>query len=317
MTWLLWPFSLLFRCIVFYRRKRFLSGGVRCFRPGQPVIIVGNIGVGGNGKTPVVLAICQYLRQCGYHPGVISRGYGGKADSPMLVTETMSTSLCGDEPLLIHQRSGCPVAVFADRQQAIELLLQHYPECNVIVADDGMQHYRLARDVEICVVDAARQFGNGFCLPAGPLREPIGRLKSVDRIIANGGSLTGFPADVMQLNPEPWRLVHNGDIVSLKILPDKGRALAGIGHPQRFYQSLIQQHIEIEGYIDVADHGQLSLEQIESFQDQVVFMTEKDALKYRLVAGPKWYYLPVSAILPDDFYSFISQRVEQFYASRS
>ncbi|CAG9001196.1 MAG: Tetraacyldisaccharide 4'-kinase [Candidatus Celerinatantimonas neptuna] len=317
LTWLLWPLSCVFRCIAFYRRKRFLTGKQKSYRPEQPVIIVGNIGVGGNGKTPVVLAICRYLSQIGYHPGVISRGYGGKAGSPLLVTETMSASLCGDEPLLIFRRSLCPVAVFADRQQAIEQLLQHHPECDVIIADDGMQHYRLARDVEICVVDAVRQFGNGFCLPAGPLREPVRRLDDVDRIVSNGGLLDGFSADVMLLEPGSWFLVQNREQVSHESVPQKGWALAGIGHPQRFYQTLSEQDIEIEGYVDVPDHAILNSGQINRLQDQVVFMTEKDALKYSQLAGPKWYYLSVSAALPDAFYSFISQRVELFYASRS
>ncbi|MFM2479845.1 tetraacyldisaccharide 4'-kinase [Celerinatantimonas sp. YJH-8] len=310
--WFLWPLSCLFKAIASRRHRRFLSGEASSYRPPVPVIIVGNISVGGNGKTPVVLALCEYLSARDYHPAVISRGYGGSSKQPLWVEAEMDASLSGDEPLLIRRRSQCPVVVGANRQASVELILQRYPECNVIISDDGMQHYRLARDIELCVVDAVRRFGNEMCLPAGPLREPVSRLHYVDRIIANGSELPELACDVMTLRAQNWRRVSDDDIIPN--IPTTGYALAGIGNPQRFYQTLSQQGLKLDGYIEIGDHRRLSAAQIKQYQQQVVFMTEKDALKYRKLAGPNWYYLPVTASLPEEFYMFIQEKLEQLYA---
>ncbi|MFM2476793.1 tetraacyldisaccharide 4'-kinase [Celerinatantimonas sp. MCCC 1A17872] len=316
LTWILWPLSCLFALIVKARRRRFISQPQRRYRSPIAVIIVGNISVGGNGKTPVVLALCEFLKAKGYHPGVVSRGYGGNAEGALEVTPQTSAALSGDEPLLIRLRSQCPVVVCSNRPQAARLLIEQYPQCDVIIADDGMQHYPLERDVEICVVDAARQFGNGFCLPAGPLREPLSRLQSVDRIISNGGCLKNYSSDLMSLTPTQWRRVSDGKIVDQSLTPKDGIAFAGIGHPERFYQTLQNLGITLNGYIDVGDHGRLSDAQITQYQNQQLLMTEKDALKYQNKAGEHWYYLCVNAKLPDDFYQFILQRLESFYATR-
>ncbi|MFM2484141.1 tetraacyldisaccharide 4'-kinase [Celerinatantimonas yamalensis] len=315
LTWLLWPLSWLFSVIVRYRYRQYQQHPQRSYRSTLPVIIVGNIGIGGNGKTPVVLALCHYLRTQGYTPAVISRGYGGQAVGPLAVNDDMDTSLCGDEPLLIRRRTGCPVVICRRRPQAVEFVQKGYPECDVIIADDGMQHYQLARDIEICVVDAERQFGNCFCLPAGPLREPLSRLMSVDRIVANGGPIDHYDADVMALTPDDWRYVGSGQLVESVSMPSHGVALAGIGHPPRFYQTLRQMGIGIDECIEIGDHGRLTHEQIQKYHDQIVLMTEKDALKYSHQAGPKWYYLPVSAQLPDAFYSSILQQLERVYVA--
>lgn len=315
--WLLRPLGWLFRVIAMRRKRAYQTGKKPVFRPAQPVIIVGNISVGGNGKTPVVLALCQFLSQQGYHPAIISRGYGGQAKSNLWVDEHSDARICGDEPLLLRQRSGCPVVIGADRRASVELLNQRYPECDVIIADDGMQHYRLARDIELCVVDCARQFGNGYCLPAGPLREPVERLAEVDRIIANGGPIDDYPADVMTLKAEQWCLVSSFKPVEQASLPSEGYVMAGIGNPQRFYQTVQGQGISLQGQIEIGDHRRLSSEQIQQYYSKPLFMTEKDALKYQQEAGPQWYYLPVTATLPDAFYSFILEKLEQLNATRS
>lgn len=314
LTWVLWPLSCVFAFVVKQRRKRYMMRSQQRYRCPVAVIIVGNISVGGNGKTPVVLALCEFLKANGYHPGIISRGYGGHAKGPLEVTPQTPASLSGDEPLLLRLRSEVPVVVCADRPKAARFLIEHHPQSDVIIADDGMQHYPLERDVEICVVDATRQFGNGFCLPAGPLREPLTRLDYVDRLVTNGGSIEEYSSDVMQLVPTQWRRVFDGEVVTS--IPQKGIAFAGIGYPERFYQTLRKLGITLSECIDVGDHGQLSEVQIKQYQSQQVLMTEKDALKYRKKAGKHWYYLCVNAQLPDDFYQFILQRLESFYAAR-
>lgn len=315
MTWLLFPLSVLFSWIVRYRYRQWRKTPQRYYRAPVPVIIVGNIGVGGNGKTPVVLALCQYLTQQGYHPGVVSRGYGGNTPGPCVVTADLSPTDCGDEPLLIHRRSHCPVVIAHKRPAAVELLLEQFPECDVIISDDGLQHYPLLRDIELCVVDAKRQFGNGFCLPAGPLREPLSRLQTVDRIIANGGTLNDFSSDEMILVPSQWRRVSDGKLLSDESLFTHGTAVAGIGHPQRFYQTLKELGLTVDATLEVGDHGQLTQGQIADNRSNIVLMTEKDALKYQCVAGEQWYYLSVDAQLPDNFYHFILQQLERFYAA--
>ncbi|TCK46577.1 tetraacyldisaccharide 4'-kinase [Celerinatantimonas diazotrophica] len=316
LTWILWPLSCLFAFVVKQRRKRYMLQPQQSYRSPVAVIIVGNISVGGNGKTPVVLALCEFLKANGYNPGIVSRGYGGNAKGPLEVTPQTPASLSGDEPLLLRLRSEVPVIVCADRSKAARFLIEQHPQSDVIIADDGMQHYPLARDIEICVVDAKRQFGNGFCLPAGPLREPLSRLDSVTRIVTNGGTIENYPSDVMTLIPTQWHRVLDGKAIEESSAPRNGIAVAGIGHPERFYHTLQNQGISLNECIDVGDHGQLSHAQIKQYQNQQVLMTEKDALKYRNKAGEHWYYLCVSAQLPDDFYQFILQRLESFYATR-
>ena len=236
LRWCLAPLSGIFRLIVTFRRLAYQRGFVKSQSLPVPVIIVGNISIGGSGKTPLVLWLAQQLQQLGWRPGIISRGYGGKAANyPLTVTAETAASESGDEPKLLALRSGCPVVVAPDRVAAGRQLLAEF-DSNIIISDDGLQHYRLARNLELVVVDARRGFGNGFCLPAGPLREPVSRLEQVDFVIWHGGSL------------QPWNMqLQLKDTVNLtdqrhQPLTDwqnqTVHAVAGIGDPPRFFDQL-------------------------------------------------------------------------------
>lgn len=199
--WLLLPLSFLYGAVSGLRRLLFRCGLKKSRRMPVPVVVVGNLTAGGNGKTPVVIWLTEQLLARGYRPGVVSRGYGGKSDHyPLLITKDTTTAQAGDEPVLIARRTGVPVAVAPDRAAAVGAILQHAP-VDVIITDDGLQHYALQRDMEIVVIDGERRFGNGWWLPAGPMRERAGRLKQVDAMIVNGG--TAQPGETaMQLVPE-------------------------------------------------------------------------------------------------------------------
>src|SRR5262245_37729121 len=203
---LLFPLSVVFRATAAARRAAYAAGIAPVERLPVPVVVVGNITAGGTGKTPVVLWLAQFLRGQGYVPGIVSRGYGGTRTAPGRVAPETDPLVAGDEPVLLARRSGCEVWTGADRAAAARALLAAQPSCNVILSDDGLQHYGLARDVEICVMDGARGMGNGWMLPAGPLREPPSRLARVDAIVVNGGL-----AEAAGLDPD------------LKALADRGR----------------------------------------------------------------------------------------------
>ena len=251
-AWLLLPFSLLFWLISQVRRSLFQLGILATYRAPKPVIIVGNLSVGGNGKTPVVVWLVEQLRQRGLKVGVISRGYGSRAESyPLLVSAQTDPKCGGDEPVLIAKRTGAAVAISANRREAVELLLKS-ADCDLIIADDGLQHYKLQRDLEIVVMDAQRALGNGFVLPAGPLRELPGRLKSVDFVITNGGQNVYSDA-VMQLKPHYAVNLQSGEQRPLNSFSE-GVAMAGIGNPQRFFTMLEDLGIHLSQTHAFADH---------------------------------------------------------------
>ena len=295
---LLWPLSLLFALISFLRRKAYRTGLLTQHKISVPVVVVGNITVGGNGKTPLVIYICQLLKQQGYRPGVLSRGYGGKAsDYPMTVETDSNPVFCGDEPLFIKQRVNCPVMVDPDRVRGARALVEQQ-KCDVILCDDGLQHYRLQRDIEIAVVDGNRRQGNGLLLPAGPLREGEWRLQDVDFVVLNGGSVRRGE-HLMSL--EPGRLVNvrfKGQSQSLSDLNCAVSALAGIGHPKRFFDLLRARGVKLKQEIGFADHHQFTPEDM---PEGIVLMTEKDAVKCASFAQDTWWYLPVSASLSEEF----------------
>lgn len=296
-TWLLAPLSLLFWLIsqirVMLYRKKILTS----YRSPVPVLVVGNISVGGNGKTPVVVWLVEQLQQRGVKVGVISRGYGGKNKQyPQLVTADSNPELMGDEPVLIAQRTLAPVAISPNRRQSIELLLSQF-ELDLIITDDGLQHYALERDMEWVVVDGERRFGNGFVLPAGGLRELPSRLKSVQAVICNGKSAQAGE-HLMQLEPE-W--VINLKTGEKKPITDfyhqSAIAIAGIGYPSRFFMMLQELGIQLKESYGFADHQPYALNIIEPLQKDglPLLMTEKDAVKCRSFAQPNWWYVPVSA----------------------
>jgi len=262
-----------------------------------PVIVVGNIAVGGTGKTPFVLWLVQRLRERGWRPGVVSRGYGGRAPSyPLRVGAATDPAWAGDEPALIARRLGVPVAVAPDRVAAARLLLDA-GEADILVADDGLQHYHLARDLEICVVDASRGLGNGALLPAGPLREPPQRLARVDLVVVNGGGWRspGAPAVDMLLRMTDAVALDDGRHTALSTFAGRRvHAVAGIGNPERFFASLRGAGIEVVPH-PFPDHHRYRAGDLAFDAELPLLMTEKDAVKCRGLARPGWWCVPADA----------------------
>ena len=289
LTVLLLPLSGLFWFISNLRKLAYALGLLKAYQSPVPVIVVGNISVGGNGKTPFVIWLANYLQQRGLRVGIISRGYGGNSDSyPLTVTEHTDTTQAGDEPVLIQRRLDCPVVVGPDRQANIKQLIAQY-QLDVIISDDGMQHYKMARTIECCIVDSERRFGNGLLMPAGPLRETQKRLKSVDLVIENGGNAT-FNYQLKSAD-----LVNVATNIATKVPLLTGHAVSAIGNPQRFENSLRQQGITLLSCHHFRDHYGYTAQDFIKFNDEIVFMTEKDAVKCHSFAKPTWYFLPVDA----------------------
>ncbi|WIF64019.1 tetraacyldisaccharide 4'-kinase [Enterobacter cloacae] len=294
---LLLPLSWLYGLVSGIIRLLYRLGLKRAWRAPVPVVVVGNLTAGGNGKTPVVIWLVEQLQKRGIRPGVVSRGYGGKAAHyPLLLTPDTTTAEAGDEPVLIYQRTGAPVAVSPVRSDAVQALLAEH-DVQIIITDDGLQHYALARDKEIVVIDGVRRFGNGWWLPAGPMRERASRLKSVDAVIVNGGS--ALPGEIpMQLQPGMAINLLTGERQAVSRLPALV-AMAGIGHPPRFFATLEQCGARLDKRVPLADHQALVAEQVDALttSGQTLIMTEKDAVKCRAFAKENWWYLPVDAEL--------------------
>ncbi len=289
LNYLLLPLAGLFGLVAKIRKTLFLWGVKSVYRAPVPVIVVGNIGVGGNGKTPFAIWLCDYLTGKGLKVAVISRGYGGQSDHyPLLVGATSDPALCGDEPVLLARRTGCPVMVGPDRKASIESLVAHFSP-DVIVSDDGLQHYKMARDIELCIIDSKRRLGNGLLIPAGPLREPEERLKSVDLVIENGGD------SELSYQLQSAGFFRVGNSFPVELAQNSGRAYSAIGNPARFESSLTEAGIEITATRHFRDHHAFSEADFADLGDDAVFMTEKDAVKCRRYAGDKWYYLKVDA----------------------
>ncbi|PJG83129.1 tetraacyldisaccharide 4'-kinase [Caviibacterium pharyngocola] len=296
LKWLLSPFSLLFYLIAALRRQLLQKGVISSYRAPVPVVIVGNLSVGGNGKTPVVVWLVRQLQQQGLNVGVISRGYGSRSEVyPRLVSAQDDPIQSGDEPLLIAKRTGAPVCISPNRREAVECLLSHHP-CDVIISDDGLQHYKLQRDVEIVVMDAERGLGNGFVLPAGPLREGKSRLACVDLIIANGREHP-YASAVMRLIPQYAINLLSGEKRLLSEFRGQAvTAVAGIGNPQRFFTMLRDLNIDPQETHAFSDHQHFDAASFAKFtQNRPLFMTEKDAVKCGEFAQRNWWYVPVDA----------------------
>ncbi|RPD96321.1 tetraacyldisaccharide 4'-kinase [Candidatus Pantoea deserta] len=294
---LLWPLSLLYGAVSTLIRISYQRGWRKSWRAPVPVVVVGNLTAGGNGKTPVVIWLVQALQQRGLKVGVVSRGYGGKAERyPLRVTADTPTAQAGDEPVLIAQRTGAPVAVAPQRRAAVEALLDS-GDIDLIVTDDGLQHYALQRDREIVVVDGLRRFGNGWWLPAGPMRERASRLSTVDAVIVNGGRAE---SDEIAMSLQAGEAVNLQTHQTMPLASLKNVvAMAGIGHPPRFFNTLKQHGVTPVGEIAFADHHAYSKDDIAGLlsRGQSLLMTEKDAVKCRAFAQPDWWYVPVDAAL--------------------
>jgi len=299
---LLVPLSWLFGIIVFLRRFLYKSGLLKSYRLKTPVIVVGNINIGGTGKTPLVIWLVEQLKLAGYKPGVISRGYGGNAAGVTQVYADSNPEQAGDEAVLIAMRTGSPVFVSPNRVDAAQSLLNAYPECDVVISDDGLQHYRLQRDIEIAVYDAVKGFGNGALLPAGPLREPVSRLQIVDAVVSNGsvadGSLNEFESVEMQLQAADFYNLADSRIKAdaSAFSHHKIVAVAGIGNPARFFEQLAKMGLHFESRA-FADHHVFTAEDFELIDADVILMTEKDAVKCRAFAQPNFWVLPVNAVV--------------------
>ena len=303
--WWTWPLAVLYGALIALRRGLYRLGLLHSVHLPVPVVVIGNLTAGGTGKTPLAIALAEALRVRGFRPGVVSRGHGGRQREPVLLGNAPMPSEVGDEPCLIRA-SGIPVAVGRDRPAAAQLLVAD--GCDVVIADDGLQHYRLARDTEICVIDGARRFGNGHLLPAGPLREPLRRLARVDLRVCNGG--TPQPGEY------PMRLV-GGEAVTLDgahrqplsaFASRRAHAVAAIGNPARFFASLREAGVEVVEHA-FPDHHAFAVAELAFGDGLPVLMTDKDAVKCRGFAQPHWWRVPVRAELPAAFFDAVLARL--------
>lgn len=319
--WLHWlkPLSRLYRVVAEKRRRAWQGAGRVPYRASVPVIVVGNLSAGGTGKTPLTLALCQHLQQQGWKPAIVSRGYGGKSPHyPLRVTRETAPEHSGDEALLLALNTDVPVVVDPDRSRAVRML-QAQLQPDVILCDDGLQHYALARDIEIVVVDGQRGFGNGLLLPAGPLRESPQRLLEVDYVIVNGEGNVTLPPGVTSI---PMRIaaVSLVNIASGEILDcarwqarygeghDRVHAVAGIGNPARFFSTLSGEGFAIIAH-PFPDHHRFRAHDINFADGRPVVMTEKDAVKCLTFVDARHWCLKVQAVLPAQFLQHIAARL--------
>lgn len=340
---LLRPLSALFVWLARMRRRQQRSQA----RPAQiPVIVVGNISVGGTGKTPVVLALSNALQRSGLRTGVLSRGYGGRARHyPYFVKADSDVRATGDEALLLRRHLRGPLVLDPDRARGLAAL-ENDGSCDVVICDDGLQHYRLWRDIEVVVMDAQRGIGNGLCLPAGPLREPPARLADVDFIVVNGAvyddtsiddpAIAGAgwhtaaaetPVSPVQLVPHEWVNVKTGQRVALQefllaqdLTEEQGSknvyAIAGIGNPQRFFTTLRELGIHAACH-EFADHHLYQPRDLAFAGQALLLMTEKDAVKCEQFAGNNWWYLSVQAQLSKTMLQQLGTQLDAVLALRT
>lgn len=313
-AWLLWPLSLLYRFVATLRRQLFRLGVMRSDRLPVPVVVVGNIIAGGAGKTPLTLYLARELRSLGRRPLIVSRGYGGSAVGAHAVAIADDAAVCGDEALLLAQRSGVPVWVGRRRADAARAALKVHPECDVVLCDDGLQHYALARDIEIAVLDR-RGLMNGFHLPAGPLREPPSRLCEVDAVVLNGTTVGAPPS------ARTFRMTLRGDVLHRLDRPDEQtaagglsglrlHAVAGIGEPARFFDHLRSLGLSFVEH-PFADHHAYSAPDLAFPECDAILLTEKDAVKCHGLSDTPVWVLPVEAHLDPDLAGHVAARLAE------
>lgn len=311
---LLFPVSLVFRALIALRRAAYRAGLMQSHGVSVPVVVVGNLTVGGSGKTPLVIHLASALRSRGRRPGIVSRGYRGENRSVTEVTASSNPAEVGDEPILIARRAGCPVFVGRDRVAAAHALLAVHPECDVVLSDDGLQHYRLKRDLELAVFDE-RGVLNGWCLPAGPLREPLSRLAQVDALVLNGTAVSpaptlGRPEFSMRLEGKRLYRLGNPQFTCsvADLIGGKLHAVAGIGAPQRFFDMLRAMGLDVIEHA-FPDHHEYFVDDL-AFADGVMLTTEKDAVKlvHLSLSLPVWV-LPVTAQLSPNLAEFVLEKL--------
>lgn len=279
LRWALWPMSAVYLALTRLRRAAYRRGWRPAVETAVPVIVVGNVSVGGTGKTPFVIWLAAQLTQRGRKVGIVTRGYRGKGTVwPQAVGPASDAAEVGDEPVLLARRTGCPVVAGPDRVACVEALLEN-ARLDVVISDDGLQHYRLARAFEIAVVDGARGMGNGLCLPAGPLREPPSRLQEVDAIVVNGagfGHAGVFRAEAVVT--KVYRLTDGNERTLESFRAEPVHAVAGIGNPQRFFDLLIDAGLDVEAH-PLDDHAEITQDELTFDEPGAVLITEKDAVK--------------------------------------
>lgn len=303
--------SYLYKAIIYSRYRLYQRGYLKPKHLSKPVIIVGNITLGGTGKTPLIIALAKLLQQQGIKVGIVSRGYKSKGQNyPQLIAAKSDVMAAGDEAVMLARRTDCPVIIDPNRVRAAEYLIQHFNP-DIILSDDGLQHYRLHRDIEIAVIDGARQFGNGYCLPAGPLREPISRLARVDYLLVQAEKKFDRASYQIQLKPVQAINIQTGRSLApdkLLELGHKVHAVAGIGHPQRFFALLASLGFSVMPHA-YEDHYAFQPKDLIFSEALPVIMTEKDAVKCEAFAQANWWYLRVEAILEAAFCQRLLERV--------
>lgn len=306
---LLLPFSIVYAVIIKLRQYLYAIGVFKIVSFDAPVIVVGNITVGGTGKTPLVIWLANYLQRLGYRPGIVSRGYGGKPHKlPKWVTNECDPLEVGDEACLLTRNTHCPVVVCTDRVKAVAMLLQD-DSCDIVLADDGLQHHRLGAAIKIAVVDNERRFGNGLLLPAGPLREPISRLHEVDFVISHGSDLA--TAHSMKLIPVEWIQLATDRVCQLnEFSPAKAHAVAGIGHPDKFFNTLSKMGYKVIAH-RFPDHYHFKATDLQFADDYPIIMTEKDAVKCKSFANERIWYLRVVAELHNHLIEQLTMRLNE------
>ena len=312
------PLSAVFRAAVALRRKLYRVGVLRAQRLPVPIVVVGNVTVGGSGKTPLTIALVRALAERGWRPGIVSRGYGGAARTPRAVNAGSTADQVGDEPLLLA-RTGAPVWVGGDRVAAARALLALHRECDVVIADDGLQHYRMARTVEIAVIDASRGLGNGLMLPAGPLREPASRLDEVDAVVRLM-SIPGAPPTRISARQSTMSLVGDSfvrvDAPPITATAASFRmvgvhAIAGIGNPERFFDHLRALGIDPTCHV-FPDHHRFTPDDLALADASAILMTEKDAVKCLAFADDRCWTLPVLAEVDASLVTLIEEKLRGF-----
>jgi len=318
--WMLLPLSWLFAGVVAVRRNLYERGALRRYQANVPVVVVGNITVGGSGKTPIAIWLALQLKQRGMRPGIVSRGYGGSVGrKPLRVTADSDPDTVGDEAVLMAKRSACPVVVHPNRVGAAREICDL--DVDVIIADDGLQHYRLARQYEIAVIDGTRGFGNGKLLPAGPLREPVSRLKSVDRVLVNKSVMrsehairelpAGLAVTDFYLKGTMVRSLDEREEAPLaKFAGRQVHAVAAIGNPGRFFTFLESHGMQVIEHA-FRDHARLTEKDLRYDDGLDVLMTEKDAVKYANLFIERCWYVPVEVAVdrPQDWLDELQARL--------
>ncbi len=319
--YLLAPLSLIYAAVIVIRSFCYRIGLLSSYRSSLPVVVVGNVTVGGTGKSPLVAHLVKTFQAKGFHPGIISRGYGAEIPSNECreVLLSSSPSDVGDEPLMLKQMLACPVFVGPNRRLTVQALEE--AGCDIVISDDGLQHYALQRDIEICVLDGQRGMGNGYLLPVGPMREWRSRLKGIDYTVLNGAnSLLGVSQseNLIRMDLEPGKLSpllasQGAECVAAQVevsdfAAKRVNAVAAIGNPERFFTSLERSGLQLNRYA-FEDHHAYAADDFSFAEELPIIMTEKDAVKCRALGLPNAWYLPVEAHLDHDLVDSIIEKI--------